>query len=378
MTLKAKPFHLGRVFGIPIYAHYSWLPVFPFYTWAIASGLLPNQAPGLSGVQYWALGFLTTFLLFASVLLHELAHATMARAEGLGTGKITLYMFGGLASLNGQPAQPSSEFKIAVVGPAASFLIGGVFFLVTGALPEGTTNFAFAQVLRHLGIVNWFLAGFNILPGLPLDGGRVLRAILWRFNKNFRAATELAIRSGLMIAMTLVVAGIYSFIMIPDYGISGLWMMMIGLMIGLMLGTTEGRSRGVWRVKRGTVEDVMNRDVVQIPPNMKVTDFINKVLNNNHHTSFPVVLERRLHGMLLLDELKQVPRDEWSRLEAREVMRPVDASMFVNANAPIPQAQSMLSSNGLGRAVVLDSNGFIVGYVSLRDLGKTRSDPARP
>jgi CBS domain-containing protein len=178
-----------------------------------------------------------------------------------------------------------------------------------------------------------------------------------------------------MIAITLIVAGIYSFIMIPDYGITGLWMMIIGLMIGLMLGTTEGRGRGVWRVKRGTVEDVMNRDVVQIPPNMKVTDFISKVLNNNHHTSFPVVLERRLHGMLLLEELRRVPREEWSRLEAREVMRPVDDSMFISASAPIPQAQLMLSSNGLGRAVVLDSNGLIVGYVSLRDVSKARPEP---
>ena len=378
MTLNPKPFYLGRVFGIPIFAHYSWLPVFPFYAWAIASGLLPREAPGLSVVKYWALGLLTTMLLFVSVLVHELAHATMARAEGLGTGNITLYMFGGLASLNGQPAQPSSEFKIAVVGPAASFLIGVVFFAADAWLLYGKPYRAFGQVLRHLGLVNWFLAGFNILPGLPLDGGRVLRAVLWHYNKNFRAATQLAIRSGLMIAVTLIVAGVYSFIMLPDYGITGLWMMIIGLMIGLMLGTTEGRSRGVWRVKRGTVEDVMNRDVVQIPPNMKVTDFINKVLNNNHHTSFPVVLERRLHGMLLLEELKQTPREEWSRLEAREVMRPVNASMFIDANTPIPLAQSMLATNGLGRAIVLDSNGFIVGYVSLRDVSKATTGTHRP
>ncbi|MEK6288330.1 MAG: site-2 protease family protein [Acidobacteriota bacterium] len=377
MTLNPKPFYLGRAFGIPIYAHYSWLPVFPFYAWAIASGLLPREAPGLSTAQYWALGLLTTMLLFVSVLLHELAHATMARAEGLGTGNITLYMFGGLASLNGQPAQPSSEFKIAIVGPAASFIIGTIFYLAVDLFVYGTTHRAIGQVLRHLGVVNWFLAGFNILPGLPLDGGRVLRAALWRYNKNFRAATQIAIQSGLMIAITLIVAGIYFFIMLPDYGITGLWMMIIGLMIALMLGTTEGRSRGVWRVKRGTVEDVMNRDVVQIPPGMKVNDFINNVLSNNHHTSFPVVLERRLHGMLLLDELKQVPREEWSHLEAREVMRPVDASMFINANTPIPEAQSMLANNRLGRAVVLDSNGFIVGYVSLRDVGKVRNEPAQ-
>jgi len=377
VTLNPKPFYLGRVFGIPIYAHYSWLPVFPFYAWAIASGLLPRQAPGLSVPQYWALGVLTTMLLFVSVLAHELAHATMARAEGLGTGNITLYMFGGLASLNGQPAQPSSEFKIAVVGPAASFVIGTIFFLADEVLLRGTSHLAVGQVLRHLGLVNWFLAGFNILPGLPLDGGRVLRALLWSRNKNFRAATQQSIRSGLMIAITLIAAGIYSFIMVPDYGITGLWMMIIGLMIALMLGTTEGRNRGVWRAKRGTVEDVMNRDFVQVPPEMKITDFINKVLNNNHHTSFPVVQERRLHGMLLLDDLKQAPRENWSGLEARVVMRPVDGSMFINSSTPIPEAKSILTNNGLGHAVVLDSNGLIVGYVSLRDVSRVTPEPRK-
>lgn len=376
MTLNPKPFYLGRVFGIPIYAHYSWLPVFPFYAWAIASGLLPREAPGLSVLQYWLLGVLTTVLLFVSVLAHELAHATMARAEGLGTGNITLYMFGGLASLNGQPAQPSSEFKIAVVGPAASFLIGTIFFIADEAFLRGSSHRAIGQVLRHLGVINWFLAGFNILPGLPLDGGRVLRALLWRFNKNFRASTQIAIRSGLMIAITLVALGIAYFLFV-DW-VMGMWMMAVGLMVALMLGTTEGRSRGVWRVKRGTVEDVMNRDVVQIPPEMKVTDFINKVLNNNHHKSFPVVQERRLHGMLLLEELKQVPREDWSRLEAREVMRPVDASMFINASTPIPEAKSIISNNGLDHAVVLDSNGLIVGYVSLRDVSRVTRETHKP
>jgi len=371
LNLNPKPVYLARVFGIPIYAHYSWLPVFPFYTWAIASGLLPQQAPGLSAAQYWALGLLTTTLLFVSVLAHELAHATMARAEGLGTGNITLYMFGGLATLNGQPAQPSSEFKIAVVGPAASFLLGTIFFAAVEIFLQGTTHRAIGQVLRHLGIVNWFLAGFNILPGLPLDGGRVLRALIWRFNKNFRLATNQAIRSGLMIALTLIGAGIYSFWMVPDYGITGLWMTIIGLMIALMLGTTEGRNRGPWRVKRGTVEDLMNRDVVQIPPAMKVNDFINKVLNNNYHTSFPVAQDRRLYGLLLLDDLKKVPQEDWPNREAREVMRPVDASMFIQANVPIAQAVSMLSHNRLGRAVVLDSHGLIVGYVSLKDVNKS-------
>jgi Zn-dependent protease len=374
MRLNLKPFYLGQVFGIPIRAHYSWLPVFPFYAWAIASGLLPRAVPGLPTYQYWMLGLLTTALLFASVLAHELAHAIMARVEGIGTSSITLYMFGGLAAIEGQPARPSSEFKIAVVGPAASFILGTIFFAANELLLRGTTHLATAQVLRHLGLVNWFLAGFNILPGLPLDGGRVMRAILWRFNKNFRAATQAAVRSGLMIAITLVVTGIYSFLY--QEWVTGMWSVIIGLMIALLLGTSEGRTRGVWRVKRGTVEDVMNPDVVLIPPNMKVLDFIENVLKNNHHTSFPVARDRRLHGLLLLEELKSVPREKWSNLEVSSVMRPVDGSMFIDSVMPVERAQAALKANGLGRAVVLDSNGLIIGYVSLRDLLRSRAEAA--
>jgi Zn-dependent protease/CBS domain-containing protein len=308
-------------------------------------------------------------LLFVSVLVHELAHALMAKAEGLGTGSITLYIFGGLASLEGQPASPSSEFKIAVVGPASSFLLGTVFFLADEYLLFGSSYRGTGQVLRHLGIINWFLAGFNILPGLPLDGGRVLRAILWHFNKNFRVATQTAVKCGLMISLTLVVLGPGWFLL--GEWVSGLWCMTIGLIILLLLGTSKGRAYGVWRVRRGTVEDVMNPDVVLVPPDMRIADFIDKVLKNNRHTTFPVAQEKRLHGLLLLKELKSVPRDQWPSLKACDVMRPVDGSMFISSLTSIADARGVLATNGLGRAVVLDRRGLIIGYVSLQDVNAT-------
>ena len=373
MRFNIKPISLGSILGIPVLAHYSWLPVVPFYAWAIAAVLLPRQAPGMHRFQYWLLGLATTALLFISVLAHELAHALMARAEGLGTGSITLYIFGGLATLEGQPARPSSEFKIAIVGPAASFLLGTVFFLADEKLLFGSTSHGAAQILRHLGLVNWYLAGFNILPGLPLDGGRVLRAILWHFKKNFRLATQAAVNSGLMIAVTLIVVPPISFF-VGQWGSGGgqwvtvLWCMTIGVIMVLMLGTSRGRTYGVWRVKRGTVEDVMNTDVVLVPPDMRVQDFIDKVLQNNRHTSFPVAREKRLHGLLLLEELKSYPRDEWPTLKASDVMRPVDSSMFISSMMPVGEAKGVLACNGLGRAVVLDTRGLIVGYVSLQDV----------
>ncbi len=374
MKLPSKPLALGHLFGIPIFAHYSWLPVIPFYAWAIASSLLPREAPGLAASQYWLFGFLTTLLLFASVLAHELAHATMARAEGLGTGSITLYIFGGLATLKGQPANPGAEFKIAIVGPGASFLIGTLFFLLAQIMPHSLA--AAEQMFRHLGLVNWILAGFNILPGLPLDGGRVLRAVVWRFNKNFRKATQAAARAGLVIAVTLIVYGLAYFFFNIDQAL-GLACLTMGVIITLLLMTSEGQNYGVIRAKRGTIEDFMNRDVMLIDPAMKVNDFINKVLKNNRDIGFPVARDKRLHGMLLLEDLKSLPETQWSQLEAKDCMRPVDDSMFISAKLNLRQAQSILSTNKLGRAVVIDTNGLIIGHVSLNDLGQGRKGDGR-
>jgi Zn-dependent protease len=367
MNFNPKPFYLGRVAGIPIQAHYSWLPVFPIYAWVISQVLLPRNAPGRPIWEYWILGILTTVLLFASVLIHELAHSIMARIEGVGTGDITLYLFGGLASLGGQPARPSSEFKIAVIGPAASFVLGTLFLGLDQVLFNHTHYLAASQVFRHLGIVNLLLAGFNILPGMPLDGGRVLRAVVWQFNKNYREATRVAVRSGLTISLALIVYGI---IALKTDIVFALWSLIIGLLLATML-ISQTRSRGGGRKPvPGTVEALMSRDVVMISPELKVQDFIDNVLRNNRFTSFPVAVDGRLHGLIVLEELKRVPPENWPSLTTGEVMKPVDESMFINARATVDEAKSLLSRNGIGRAAVLDGRGVVVGYISKSDVEK--------
>lgn len=360
--LTLKPFYLGRILGVPIYAHYSWLPVFPLYAWLISAGLLPRNVPGLPLWQYWSLGILTTVLLFASVLAHELSHSVMARAEGQGTGGITLYLFGGLASIGSQPANPSTEFKIAVVGPAASFILGTIFYGLDQLLFYRTTHLAISQVFRHLGTVNWLLAAFNILPGLPLDGGRVLRAIVWKVKKNYTEATRTAVRAGLTISLALIFSGLYIF---PKDMVMGTWTLFIGILLAAML--ISSRRPAGKKVAPGSVASVMTRDVVSVAPDIKLDYFIDNILRNNHFTTFPVAASGRLHGLLLLEQMKSVPPEDWPRLTAGEVMRPVDSTLFIQAGAPVSQAQSLLASNGIGRAAVLDSSGFLVGYLSVND-----------
>src|SRR5215813_7341641 len=366
MNFNPKPFYLGRISGIPIQAHYSWLPVFPIYTWVISQVMLPRNVPERPIWEYWGLGILTTALLFASVLIHELAHSIMARIEGVGTGGITLYLFGGLASLGGQPARPSSEFKIAVVGPAASFVLGVVFLGLDQVLFYRTQYLAVSQVFRHIGIVNLLLAGFNILPGMPLDGGRLLRAVVWQFNKNYREATRIAVRSGLTISLALIVYGIVA---LKTDVVFALWSLIIGLLLATML-VSQARGGSGRKPVPGTVEALMTRDVVIVAPDIKVQDFIDKILRNNRFTSFPVAVDGKLHGLIVLEELKRLPRDKWPLVTVGEVIKPVDESMFITAAAPVDQARSLLSRNGIGRAAVLDSDGRVVGYISKTDIEK--------
>jgi Zn-dependent protease len=174
------PVFAGRIFGVPIRLDWGWIPMIPVYSWAIAAVYLPRVAPERPVVEYWVWGIVTTFLLVVSVVAHELAHAVVARAEGLEIHDITVHLFGGMARMSGEPATPSAELKIAVVGPGVSFALGIFFLLLDTLLVYGTPYLAAGRVLRHLGLLNLFLATFNLLPGYPLDGGRVLRAVLWR------------------------------------------------------------------------------------------------------------------------------------------------------------------------------------------------------
>jgi Zn-dependent protease/CBS domain-containing protein len=369
-AMRLEPVYLGRLWGIPVRAHYSWLPVFPFYSWAIGAAYLPREVPGLPSWQYWLLGVLTTGLLFISVLAHEFAHSLMARAEGIKPGGITLYLFGGLTWLEGEPARPSSEFRVAMIGPAASFLLGVFFLAANQALFYGTTHLAAARVLRHLGVVNLLLAGFNILPGLPLDGGRALRAALWHLRKDYDQATRTAMRAGLTISLALLIGG-FSLFLYREW-VTGLWSITIGMLLALMLNSSEANAlmRRRARAELASVRDVMSREVLLVAPDMSIEDFIKEVLSRSPNRCFPVARDGRLYGMLVLEDLKSIPRERWPEFSVRDAMRPVDESMFVTALTPIAEARAKIERGNFGGAVVIDSDGIIVGHVSLKDVGR--------
>jgi Zn-dependent protease/CBS domain-containing protein len=357
-----SPVFAGRLWGIPIRLDWSWMPMIPLYSWAIAGVFLPTAAPGHSPVEYWLLGALTTLLLVVSVVAHELAHALVARAEGLEVYDITVHLFGGMARLSGDPPTPAAELKIAVVGPGASFALGMLFLLLDTLLLNGTTYVAEAQVLRHLGILNLVLATFNLLPGFPLDGGRVLKAVLWKRRGDPVSALRTARSAGRSIAIGMVAVGIYVFLYTDR--LTGLWSLLMGAVLLLVLGPTDSYAAALM----STVVDRMRRPPVAVAPGTTVHELVNDVLPVHKQTAFLVTVDGRLHGVLSLESIRDLPREAWRSTTVGSRMYPVDEAFFVTSNTPISVAARQLTSNGVGCAAVLDGDGTVIGSLNTRDV----------
>ena len=217
-------FHIATIRGIDIGVHYSWLLVFFLIAWTLAVGLFPQQFPGLGAAAYWAMGFVASLLLFGSVLVHELAHSFMAQSRGLAVRSITLFIFGGISNIGGEPARAGDELAISIVGPVSSMVLGGLFWALWLAVGDGVGPIE--GVLLYLATVNILLALFNMIPGFPLDGGRVLRAAVWWFTGSLRTATRVAVGAGHAVAFLLIFGGL--FVAFSGALISGIWLILIG------------------------------------------------------------------------------------------------------------------------------------------------------
>jgi Zn-dependent protease len=360
------PLFVGRIFGIPILLDWSWIPMIPVYAWAIAAVYLPHQAPGRSPAAYWALGLVTTVLFVVSVVVHELAHALVARTEGVEIDDITVHLFGGMARLRSEPPTPSAELKIAVVGPGASFALGIFFLLLDTYLVYGSSYLAEGRVLRHLGIVNLVLATFNLLPGYPLDGGRALKAVLWRWRGDAASALLTARSAGRSIAISLIAVGLYVYQFTDKF--TGLSSLSVGAM--MLLALVAGDRRGARRARAATIADVMTKPPVTISPETTVEQLVDEVLPAHPQTAFLVASQGRLHGVLALEAIKELSRDAWARTAVSTVMRPVDDRLFVASTAPLDEATRLVESNGVGCAAVLDGDGLVVGSVTKGDFNR--------
>src|ERR1044071_69999 len=337
---------VARVYGIPVRIDYRWFVVFALSVALIASNVRSHpiqlgtvRLPPMGDLLAWTLGVVTTLALFLSVFGHELSHALMGRTEGIEIEEIVLHPFGGLARLRTQPESPRAEFRIAVAGPAASFIFSLIAFGGMWIAASLRSNFALA-LFFFVGAGNLLLAVFNLFPGYPLDGGRVLRAIIWKRSGSIRDATRIAGFCGQLMALVLIAFGVYMAVA-PTFRayFMGLWSVLVGVFL-------LGAATSVVRSARdpATVADAMSPPVA-IEPDLPISNFIDQVLPMHRHSSFPVVHDRRLLGILSLEDLKKIPREKWRGLRVRDAMRTVNSRLFVPENATLETVTALIDNH---------------------------------
>lgn len=372
---------VAHIFGIPVRFDYRWFVIFLLSVWLIATnlargGMWVGQVKLLpvSVTAAWILAVITTVGLFLSVLGHELSHALMGRAEGIEIEEIVLHPFGGLARLRNQPDSPRAEFRIAVAGPAASFLFAAISFVLM--LPAMLAGYpAAGGVLLLLCAGNLLLAVFNLFPGYPLDGGRVLRAILWRRTGDIKEATRLAGICGMLIAAILIIFGVYMAIA-PTFRsyFMGFWSVLVGLFL-------FDAAYSVVKHVRGGIRNIVSEAMsapFSIEPDVLISHVIDSVLPLHRQVAFPVTQNQRLHGMLSLEDLKGLPRERWRLTRARDVMRPIAPRFFVEPNATLAYAQELMKRNGINSVAVVGKSGELVGFLQSGKFKRTkRSKDAR-
>jgi len=361
---------IGKIFGIDIYIHISWVIIIVLLTWSLAVGWFPVLYHGFSAITYWILGFIAAILLFVSVLLHELAHSVVARARGLPVKNITLFIFGGVSNIEKEPGSPGIEFQVAVVGPITSLLIGVLALVLNYALGQSTS--ALGAILWYLGYANILLGIFNLIPGFPLDGGRVLRSIVWKINGNLRRATRIVTVVGQIIAYIFILVGIWMFFV--GYFIDGLWFGFIGwfLLSSAQSANSEVMLQSVFRGV--TVGEVMNTSPTTVPANISLQRLVDEYFLPLGLRSALVTQGDRLAGLITLSDIRHIPREEWGQTPVGLAMIPRDRLHIVSPQQSLNDVLPLMAGRDVNQLPVVQderlvgvlSRDAIVRYLEIR------------
>lgn len=354
---------LGRVAGVEVGVNWSWLVVFALVAWTLARGVFPATNPGLGSGTYVAIALVATLVYFASLLLHELGHALQARREGIEIEGITLWLFGGVARFRRAFPSAGAELRVAAAGPLVSLALGVLFVLVSLApLPS-----AVDAVVSWLGYINLTLLAFNLLPALPLDGGRILHALLWRRTGDLARSTRVAAGVGRGFGYLLIVVGVFMFIFQGTF--SGAWLAFLGWFL-LQAATAEARFVLARQALGGLhVSDLMTRDPDTVAPDTTLGQFMDDVLRHRRHTTYPVVEDGRVVGLLPFRCVARVPRSEWDERRIRDCMLAADEVPVLRQEEPADAALGELDRGGVGRALVL-ADGRLAGLLSVSDVAR--------
>lgn len=359
-------FRLGRIAGVQVGVNWTVLIIFALIAISLSAGRFPDAYPGYQTWAYIVAGIVTALVFFVGLLAHELSHAVVAMRHGIAVEGITLWMLGGVAKLRGEPRTPSADLRIAGVGPLVSLLIGVAFGGLAALMAAaGSTGLVFGTIV-WLALINVSLAVFNVLPAAPLDGGRLLRAALWRWRGDRTWAAVSAARAGRVFGAVLIGFGLWQ--LFAGAGIGGLWLILIGWFVLGAAGMEEAQARLGGALQGVRVADVMSPDPATLRGDTTVAEFVDHHLWNARHTAFPVVEDGRPVGLVTLDHIRRVLPEQRSSSTLREVMG-TDAPVLASPQEALTDLLPRLSPETGNRALVV-SDGRLVGIVSPTDISR--------
>jgi Zn-dependent protease/predicted transcriptional regulator len=354
---------LGRVGGIPIGLHYTWFIIAALITFSLA-GRFRETHPPWDTVTVWSVAVLTAVLFFATLLAHELSHAVVARARGLPVRSITLFALGGLANIEKDATSAKTEFLVAIVGPIVSFAIGftciGLAQSMGWSIGNGAAGIT-GSVLGWLGSINVVLAIFNLIPGYPLDGGRILRALLWGIYKDADRATRTAARIGQGVAGVFIALGLLQFFLGAGFG--GLWLAFIGWFLLMAAQASYAEVSIAEALRNVRVGDVMANDCVTVDPQVTVQGLVDDVLLRTGRRCVMVKRDGRVLGLVTPNEVRAVDRARWSEVTAGDVMRPLSDLRTVDPETPVSEALKVMAREDVNQLPVV-SDDHLEGMVS--------------
>jgi Zn-dependent protease/predicted transcriptional regulator len=350
---RSDHIQIARFIGIPIHLHFSWLIIFGLIVWTLSTGYFPAQYPDLPASSYWAKGLVASLLFFVSILLHEMGHALVARFHGLRTLSITLFIFGGVARLEKDPTDGRVEFWTAAAGPLVSLALAGLFYLgsTLPILGPGT-----AAVATYLALINLMLALFNLVPAFPMDGGRLLRGVLWgRLGK--ARATRIASGAGTAFAFFLILVGVFNLLSGDPLG--GVWYILIGWFIKNASMASYQQMRLDDVLSGVTVRDAMVEPVATLPGSVSVAEAAREHFMRTGYGSYPVTRGETVVGLLSVKDFMRLSAEQREATSVQGAMRPLSSAIVIDPEAPLSAAFAKMAASGTARLLVMHEDRLV-------------------
>ena len=359
---------IGRIAGVKVSVDASVLVIALLLAWTLATSYLPSVAPHASTVIDWCAGAVGALLLLGSLLAHEVAHAVVARRAGVEVEGLTLWMLGGVARLGGDPPDARAEFRIAAIGPAVSLALGVGFAAVAGLLASAGVSKVVTGIAWWLSVINVVLAVFNLLPGSPLDGGRLLTAVIWRRTGDRVRATMQAARAGQTVGFVLIALGLVS--LLTGDSVGGVWTVLVGGFLAVTAWTEYTASAAVRLLDGLRAQDLMSTPVETGRADLTVEEFVNAhLLHGGHYSSYPLVdADHAVQGLVGLPQIRALPRERWATTTVGQIAIPLERLCIRRPIDPATSVQGSVETGG--RALIVDQ-GDLVGIVSPSDIART-------